>query len=139
MGAGVVALRMGEPDRPAWYLPVGERPDQARADLLAEGFRAEVVRVGRALRRRMEAERPGATMTARLYEPRHLLGPHGYTRSDRLHGIGLGHLVVGGGFGADVIPVCVGWADGRVYAVVPRAGGLTGLQQVQAEASLPAK
>ena len=107
-------------DRPAWYLPVGERLDQARADLLVETFRNEVIRVGRALRRRMEAEHPGATMTARLYESRHLLGPHGYARSDRLHGIGLGHLVVGAGFGAAVLPICLGWEDGRVYAVIDR-------------------
>ena len=59
MGAGVTAPRMSEPDPPARYLPVGERLDQARAHLLVEGFRAEVVRVGRALRRRVEAERPG--------------------------------------------------------------------------------
>jgi hypothetical protein len=59
----------------------------------------------------METERPGATMTARLYEPRHLLGPHGYARSDRLHGIGLGHLVVGAGFDAAVLPICLGWEE----------------------------
>ena len=111
---------MSEPDRPAWYLPVGERLDQERAELIVAAFRDEVVRVGRALRRRMEAERPGAVITSRLCEPRHLREPHGYIRSDRLHGIGLGHLVVGAGFGADVVPVCVGWEDGRVYAVIGR-------------------
>ena len=104
--------------RPAWYLPVGETLDQIRAELLVATFRGEVVRVGRALRQRMEAERPGVAITSRLYEPRHLLEPHGYIRSDRLHGIGLGHLVVGGGIDAGVIPACVGWEDGRVSAVV---------------------
>ena len=107
----MTAPRMSEPDPPARYLPVGERLDQARAHLLVEGFRDEVVRVGSALRRRMETERPGTTMTARPYEPRHLLGPHGYARSDGLHGIGLGHLVVGGGFDAAVLPICLGWEE----------------------------
>ena len=91
-----------------------------RADLLAETFGEEVVRVGRALRRRMETERPGATITGRPYESRHLLEPHGHARSDRLLGIGLGHLVVRGDFGADVVPICVGWEDGRVSAVIDR-------------------
>ena len=97
--------------RPAWSLPVGERLDQARADLLVAAFREEVVRVGQALRRRVEAEHPGAAITARRYEPRHLLEPHGHIRSDRLHGIGLGHLVVGGGFDAAVLPICLGWEE----------------------------
>jgi len=109
---------VSDQDRPPWSLPVGERLDRERAEQLVTTFRDEVIRVGRALRRRMAAERPGAPITSRLYEPRHLLEPHGYTRSDRIHGIGLGHLVVGGGFDADVVPVCVGWEDGRVYAVI---------------------
>ena len=96
--------------RPPWCLPVGERLDQARADLLVETFRDEVVRVGRALRRRMEAEHPGEVITSKLYPAQSLLEPHAYTRSDCLHGIGLGHL--------NVVPVCVGWEDGRVYAVI---------------------
>ncbi len=105
---------------PAWYLPVGERLDRARAEALVTTFRDEVIRVGRALRQRMEAEHPGAPITSRLYEPRHLLEPHGYTRGERIHGIGLAHLVVGAGFGADVLPICVGWEDARVYAVIGR-------------------
>ncbi len=109
---------MSDQDRPPWYLPIGERLDRERAEQLVTTFRDEVIRVGRALRRRMEAERPGAKMAANLYEPRHLLEPHGYARSDRIHGIGLGHLVVGKGFDADVVPVCVGWEDGQVYAVI---------------------
>ena len=120
MGTGVTAPRMGEPDRPAWYLPVGERLDPARANLLVEGFRAEVVRVGRALRRRVEAEHPGAPITTTLYPVRSLLAPHGYTRDAGLHGIGLAHLAVGEGMNATVIPICVGWEDGRVYAVLGR-------------------
>ena len=104
--------------RASWYLPGGERLDQRRAELLVATFRDEVVGFGRALRRRMEAKRPGKAIAGRLYEPRHLLDPHGYTRSERLDGIGLGHLAVGGGFDADVLPICVGWEDGRVSAVV---------------------
>jgi hypothetical protein len=52
-------------DRPAWYLPIGETLDQARAELLVEMFRDEVGRVGRALRRRMEARRPGSPTVGR--------------------------------------------------------------------------
>jgi hypothetical protein len=86
--------------------------------MLVEGFREEVVRVGRALRRRVEAERPGAPITTTLYPVRSLLAPHGCARSERVRGIGLAHLAVGEGMNAEVIPICVGWEDGRVSAVL---------------------
>jgi hypothetical protein len=70
-------------DRPAWYLPVGECLDQARAELLAETFRDDAVRVGRGLVARMEARRPGVEVKRSLSSPEQLATNHARPRFAR--------------------------------------------------------
>jgi hypothetical protein len=107
--------------RQPWYLAVGERLDEARCALLLDTFRPEIVRVGRALRAKVEAEHPGAAIFTTIVKPRNLVNrPGGYVRRPEWDAIGLGYLHAatesyGPGFAAWVQ---VEWETGRVSVYV---------------------
>jgi hypothetical protein len=104
---------------PPWYLPVGQKLDGARCAVLIATFRPEVVRVGRALRAKVLAEQPGARLVAKLCSVRDIVGTTtGYTRDPVLRGIGVAHLYWERHGGPQVVPICVDWETGEVYAVI---------------------
>ncbi len=104
---------------PAWYLPVGATLDPDRCALLVETFRPDVLRVGRALRARVEAEHPGIRATAAVYAVRDICGTTmGYTRDPVVRGIGLAHLHDDLHGGPVVLPIIVAWETGAVHAVI---------------------
>ncbi len=78
---------------PLWYLPVGEPLDHRRCALLLDAFRPEIVRVGRALRAKVEAEHPGAEIWTKLLAPKDLVDrPGGDVREAGWDGIGVAYL-----------------------------------------------
>jgi hypothetical protein len=63
--------------------------------------------------------RPGARPEAKLYAVKDIVGTTtGHTRSGHTRGIGLAHLSDERHGGPTVIPICVDWETGEVYAVV---------------------
>ena len=107
--------------RPAWYLPVGAALDEARCALLLDTFRPEIIRVGRALREKVEREHPGATIFTTIIKPKDLPNrPGGYVRQPDWPAIGVAYLhaateAYGPGFAAWVQ---VEWETGRVRVYV---------------------
>ena len=63
-----------------WYVPVGEPVTRARAEAVVATFRDEAVRVGRGLRARMEARRPGVAVRTRLFSAAELAASHARPR-----------------------------------------------------------
>jgi hypothetical protein len=75
-----------------WILPVGERLDERRAQLIRARFGREAERLGRELAARLRNEQPGLDVHGRVFGVRTLLQANAFPRPPAQRTLWLGHV-----------------------------------------------
>lgn len=100
-----------------WYLPVGERLDDRRAEAIVARFAAEARAVGESVIARLQADRPDREVQGRVYGVRTVLMAFQVARGPNDGGIWIGDVRHSHAGTTVVVGLVLRWESGAVVVV----------------------